>query len=105
MRVQYPPNSNVLVELDIEHEVRVALQRPAAEPRQGERACIAGRACGGTAADGLVSGLEGIDEAERDIGTGFPDVVIDGGLYIATRELPRDLRFVLTQIWLCGPES
>lgn len=80
--MQHPPDVDVIIPLDIEHEMGVTLHLPAAQTRQVEFMGIArGAGCGMTP-DVLEGLLECVDKLQRSLFCPFTEVVIDRLMYI-----------------------
>ena len=79
----------------LEHEVRVARQRPCAQARQVEFMGVAWRTCGRVATDVPVSLLQRIDEADCHGFARLTQVVGDGLVHIPVGLLTRDDRLDL----------
>jgi hypothetical protein len=62
--MQHAPNVHVTVPLDIEDQIRIALQQPALQPGQIKFLCVSGRTCRRMAADRPIGSLHGVDEAK-----------------------------------------
>ena len=71
LAVQYAPDIDVVLVLDVENEVRIARQRPGAQAGKIEFMGVARGACGGMASNVGVSLLQRIDETKRDAFAGL----------------------------------
>ena len=69
--MQYAPDIDVVLVLDVENEVRIARQRPGAQAGKIEFMGVARGACGGMASNVGVSLLQRIDETKRDAFAGL----------------------------------
>jgi hypothetical protein len=101
--VEHPPDVDVVVALDVEHQIGVALQPVAAQSGNCQLMRIARRPSGGMVGDGAEGSLHGVNEAQCDVGPGFADVIGDGGFDIPTGQLARRTGFSLNRLWLGGP--
>ena len=76
--VQHPPDIDVIVALDVEHQMRVARQRPEPQARKVQLVGVTGRAGGRAASDVDVGLLQCIDDTRRSLRRAFAQVVRDG---------------------------
>lgn len=90
LRVQYPPDVEVVLPLDVGHQIRVALQRPGAKPFQQQLEGIAWRAHGRMLRDPPEGPLQRIDEGQRERLADFRRVAGDGLVDIPLRRFPRN---------------
>jgi hypothetical protein len=63
MGVEHAPDIDVIVVLNVDHEVWIALQHAAAQPGQGKLTCVARRSGGGMIDDGAVRGVQRLNKA------------------------------------------
>lgn len=61
--VQNPPYVNVVVPLDVEHQMGIVVQRPVEKPRYVEFMRVAGQAGSGVPSDMGISRFQGVDES------------------------------------------
>ncbi|MCY1433331.1 hypothetical protein D9M71_493570 [compost metagenome] len=73
--MQHPPHIDMVFTFDVEHDLRIALQPPAAQSWQIELVSIAGGAGGWMPDDMGIVALQGIDETESDLFTRFAQVM------------------------------
>ena len=64
LAMQYSPDVNVIVSINVEHDVRVPRQRPRAQPWQVQFVSVARRSCSSVAAEMGVRFLQRINEAQ-----------------------------------------
>ena len=88
--MQHTPHIDVVWVLDVEHEVRVARQRPSAQARQVDLMGVARRSVGGVATDMPIGPLQRIDKAECHGLACFTQVVGDRLIHIPVGLLTRD---------------
>lgn len=84
--MQNTPDIDVVIALDVEHQVGVTLQRPAEQPRQIQIVAIAADTRCRMATDMRVALLKRIDESDCDLLCSLSKVVTDSMLDIFTRE-------------------
>lgn len=84
--MQNTPDIDVVIALDVEHQVGVTLQRPAEQPRQIQIVAIAADTRCRMATHMPVALLKRIDESDCDLLCGLSKVVTDSILDIFTRE-------------------
>lgn len=75
--MQYAPNVDVGFPLDIEDEMRIALDRPATQARQVEFGCVAGRANGRATLDVAKRLLQRVDELQRRARRSLTEIEVD----------------------------
>ena len=92
MGVQYAPDIDVIVLLDVEDEIRVALQHPATQPRKRKLMSRSRRSGGGMIRDHAVRGAQRFHEGQGDFGAGFPNVVVNGRFGVPTCQFTRSER-------------
>ena len=92
MGVQYAPDIDVIALLNIEDEIRVALQHAATQPRKRKLMGRSRRPGGGMICDHAVRDAQRFHEGQGDFGAGFPNVVINGRFGVATRQFARSDR-------------
>ena len=80
--VQHPPDIDVIIPLDIEHEMGVTLHLPAAQTRQVEFMGIARRAGRGMTLDVQEGLLECVDKLQRSLFRACAEIVIDCLMYV-----------------------
>ena len=87
LTMQDPPDFNVIVALDVEHEVRIPGCCLEAQDGQIQLMCIAGRTDAGVGADSCEGLLQFVDEAKRHLLGGLVEIVLDGRVGVAVRQL------------------
>ena len=88
--MEYAPDVDVVVALDVEDQMRVARQRPGTQTGEIQLVCVAGRAGGRMASDVDVGLLQGFDEAQCSLPGVLAQVVPDSLIDIPVGELTRD---------------
>ena len=80
--VKHPPDVDVVVVLDEEHQVRESSRWPGSEARQAQFMSVARRTCRRMAGDMFVSAFQSFDESEGSPLAGLVEVMIDRFLYV-----------------------
>lgn len=75
--MQYTPDIDVAGQIDVEDEMRIAMQRPETQARQIQFMGVARRANGRLAGKLAIGMFQRRDEAERNLPARFAQVVID----------------------------
>ena len=94
LAVQYTPDINMILALDIKHQVWISLCRPAAESWQIEFVDVPSRAAAGLAHDVPTGALQRTDKPPRDLFSRPPQVAVDGLLHIPIGQGTPDDRLV-----------
>jgi len=77
MGMEYAPDIDVIITLNVKDEVGIAPQEAAAQPWKAKRIGVPRRSGGRMVGDGSVRGLQRIDEADGNVGPGFASVVVN----------------------------
>ena len=95
--MQHAPYIDVVIDLDVEEEMRKTAQRPAAQSRQIKQGSVSGRAAGRVAAEMSKGGFECVDEAQCQFDTTFVEVmaqrIVDIVLRSSTQRDRRQLHY------------
>lgn len=75
--MQYTPDVDVAGQIDVEDEIRIALQGPGTQARQIQFMGVARRANGRLAGDLVIGLLQRLNETERNLFACFAQVEID----------------------------
>ena len=92
MGVQYAPDIDVIILLNIEDEIGVALQHAATQPRKHKFMGRSRRFGGGMIRDHAVRDAQRFHEGQGDFGAGFPNVVVNGRFGVPMRQFARSDR-------------
>ena len=80
--MQYAPDVDLIVTLDIKEDVGKSLHGPRAQLWQSQLDAVAWRATGWMSGDVRKRGLHGINKRERQGITTFSEVVVDGSVNV-----------------------
>ena len=75
--MEHTPDIDVIITLDVEDEVGIASQDATAQPWKAKLIGVPKRASGRMVGDRTVRGLQRVNEAEGNVGSGFANVVVD----------------------------
>ena len=80
--VQPPPDIDVIYAFNVEYQIRIASQFSAAQPRKGELMRVSRGAQARMIGNTSIGRLQGLDESQCRVRSGFFDVMINGCLDI-----------------------
>src|SRR5262249_8965240 len=89
LRVEHSPDVDVVVALDVEHQIGIPLHPAASQPRERELVRVAGRPSGGMLGDAPEGRLQGFDKTQCHVASGFAHVVVYGRLDVPTGQRAR----------------
>ncbi len=92
MGMEHAPDVDVIIALDVEDKMGIALQHTASQSGDGKLIGVARRSSDGMKGDRAVCGAQGLDEAESDLCPRFVEVVVDSQLNVPARQFPRQDR-------------
>ena len=82
--MEHTPDIDVIITLNVEDEVGIASQDATAQPWKAKLIGVPRRASGRMVGNRTVRGLQSVNEAEGNVGSGFANVVVDCRFYVSS---------------------